>query len=80
MEFFNEFEIIDGIIPNLIGLAIFLEWLFISIKLEKQKSDVEKKSPLINKKDSFVKIMYQRFLITLPSAYIHEELNDLNAR
>ena len=23
MEFFNEFEIIGGIIPNLIGLAIF---------------------------------------------------------
>jgi len=30
--------------------------------------------------DSYVKIMYQRFLITLPSAYIHDELNDLNAR
>ena len=30
--------------------------------------------------DSFVKIMYQRFLITLPSAYIHDELNDHNAR
>ena len=23
MEFFDEFEIIDGIIPNLIGLAVF---------------------------------------------------------
>ncbi len=30
--------------------------------------------------DSYVKIMYQRFLITLPSAYIHDESNDLNAR
>ena len=53
MEFFDEFEIIDGIIPNLIGLAFFVGWLFITIKPEKQKLDEEKKYLLTNKNDSF---------------------------
>ncbi len=39
MEFFDEFEIIGGLIPSLIGLAFFVMWLFISIKPEKQKLD-----------------------------------------
>ena len=54
MEFFDEFEIIGGIIPNLIGLAIFL-WgdYFFSIKPEKQKLDEEKKYLHTNKNDSF---------------------------
>ena len=53
MDFFDEFEIIGGIIPNLIGLGVFLGWLFISIKPEKQKSGEERKYLLINKNDSF---------------------------
>ena len=54
MEFFDEFEIIGGIIPNLIGLAFFVGWLFISIKPEKQKLDEKKKYLLTNKNDFFL--------------------------
>ncbi len=53
MEFFDEFEIIGRVIPNHNGLAFFMGWLFTSIKLEKQKSDEEKKY-LIKKKKFFL--------------------------
>ena len=53
MEFFDEFEITGGIIPNLIGLVFFGEVIIFSIKPEKQKLDEEKKYLLTNKNDSF---------------------------
>ena len=113
MEFFDEFEIIGGIVPNLIAFSLFLGAIGYFTLTEKmaemfgirkrpksirlvlhrlnadcyrnQRADLGQ--PFSCEKgtdrgfpDSFVKIMYQRFLITLPSAYIHHELNDLNAR
>ena len=52
MEFFDEFEIIGGMIPNLVGLAFFCGVIIYFDQTERQKSDEERKYRLINKNDS----------------------------
>ena len=49
MEFFDEFEIIGGIIPNLIKLAILCVLIIYFDKPEKQKSDDVRKYLFINR-------------------------------
>ena len=46
MEFFDEFEILGGIIPNMIGLAFFCGVIIYFYQTRNQKSD-EKKNHLL---------------------------------
>ena len=75
-------KLLVGSFLTWLALHFFVGWLFILIKLEKQKLDEEKKSPLINKNNDYwyeLTILYKQSKVYFEWVFISTRLNSFSS-